>query len=314
MTGHGHESVERREPVPALATALGVTLALLAVEAVGGWMTGSLALLADAGHLLVDVGALGIGIMGSWLATRPATTRMSFGYRRAEILAAVTNGLALWAIAVAIVVEAMHRLRMPHPIAAPGMLAVAVFALAGNLLSSAVLAPAQHGNLNVRAALAHVLTDAAAALGTIAAGLIILVAGWTPADSVVSIGVACLMLAGSWPLVREAVRILMEGAPPGVLRADVERAMCEVRGVRGVHDLHLWSLGAGVEAVSGHVLIADPAEGQRVLNDLGTLLRSRFGLNHVTLQLETEESDAPWHAHCAPGEDPHPDLRPVPRA
>jgi len=293
--------------------ALGVTLAVLAVEAVGGWLTGSLALLADAGHLLVDVGALGIGIMGSWLATRPATTRMSYGYRRAEILAAVTNGLALWAIAAAIMIEAVHRLRMPHPVAAPGMLAVAVVAFAGNLLSSAALAPAQHGNLNVRAALAHVLTDAAAALGTIAAGLVILVAGWTPADAVVSIGVACLMLAGSWPLVREAVRILMEGVPPGVSPADVERAMCEVGGVRGVHDLHLWSLGGGIDAVSGHVLIEDPTDGQRMLNDLGTLLSSRFGLNHVTLQLETEESSEPWHAHCAPGEDLRPGLKPASR-
>ncbi len=288
----------------ALALALGVTLLLMAVEAVGGWLTGSLALLADAGHLLVDVGSLGVGAIAGWLAARPATAEMSYGYRRAEILAAATNGLALWAIAGAIIYEAVQRLRVPHPVAAPGMLAVAVLGFAGNLVSGALLAPAHGENLNIRAAFTHVLADAAAAIGTIAASLVILTTGWTPADALVSFGVAGLVLAGSWPLVHEAVRILMEGTPRGVSLTEVERAMCAVPGVRGVHDLHVWSLTAGVVAVSGHVLVADLGESQRLLGELGALLSTRFGLSHVTLQLETEEFQEPWHPNCTPGAGP----------
>ncbi len=300
MIGHNHgrspEATGR-----ALTLALGVTLLLMAVEAVGGWLTGSLALLADAGHLLVDIGSLGIAMIAGWIAARPATSEMSYGYRRAEILGAITNGLALWAVAAAIVYEAIQRLRVPHPISAPGMLAVAVVGLAGNLASSALLASRQEENLNVRAAFWHVLADAAAAVGTIGASLVILVTGWAQADAVVSFGVAGLMLVGSWPLLREAVEILMEGAPRGVSLTEVEQAIYTVPGVLGVHDLHIWSLTMGVGAVSGHVLVTDLAESQRVLWDLGTLLSTRFGLGHVTLQVETEEFSEPWHRNCLPG-------------
>lgn len=299
--GHPSHAAGLEDPRRALALALGVTLVLMAVEAIGGWLTGSLALLADAAHLFVDVGSLGLGIAGSWLATRPATTEMSYGYRRAEILAAVTNGVVLVAIAAVIVYEAVQRLRLPHPaIIAPGMLAVAVLGLAGNIGSCALLAPCHRDNLNVGAAFAHVRADAAAATGTIAAGLVILMTGWTPADAVVSFGVAGLVLAGAWPLVREAVRILMEGTPRGVSLTDVQQAMSAVPGVRGVHDLHIWSLTSGMEAVSGHVLVEDLSESQRVLRDLGELLSTRFGLGHVTLQVETEEFATSWHPRCEP--------------
>jgi cobalt-zinc-cadmium efflux system protein len=229
---------------------------------------------------------------------------MSYGYRRAEILAAVTNGVALWAISGAIISEAVQRVRTPHPVSGIGMLAVAVLGLAGTLSSGAVLSSARGENLNVRAALIHVLADAAASVGTIAASLVILVTGWTPVDAIVSCAIAGLILLGSWPLVRDAVTILMEGTPTGVSLADVERAMCAVPGVRGVHDLHVWSLTAGVEAVSGHVLIGDLMESQRILGDLGAVLNDRFGLGHVTLQVETEEFSEPWHPRCAPGEGP----------
>lgn len=300
--------VEARRPVGgrALALALGVTLLLMAVEAVGGWLSGSLALLADAGHLLVDVGGLSIAIAGSWLATRPVTAQMSYGYRRAEILAAAVNGVALWAVAGAIVYEAVRRLHAPHTIAAPGMLAVAVLGLAGNLLSGAVLAPTHGRSLNVRAALVHVLGDAAAAIGTIAAGVVILVTGWVPADTIMSIVVAALLLAGSWVVTRDAVGILMEATPRGMSLVEVEQAMRAVPGVCGVHDLHIWSLTAGVPAVSGHVLVRSAVETQRVLRDLCALLSTRFGVDHVTLQIETGEFTESGHPHCAPGANPHP--------
>ena len=196
------------DPRRPFAVALGITLVLLAVEAVGGWLTGSLALLADAGHLLADVGTLGIGFVGSWIASRPATAKMSYGYRRAEILAAVTNGVALWAVAGAILYEAVQRFRVLHPVSAPGMLIVALVGLAGNLANSAVLARDRGENLNLRVALTHTLADAAAAVGTIAASFVILTTGWVQADAAVSIGIAALILAGSWPPLHEAVRIL----------------------------------------------------------------------------------------------------------
>jgi len=304
---HGpHDATGSRRSVPVdprrpFAVALGITLVLLAVEAVGGWLTGSLALLADAGHLLADVGTLGIGFVGSWIASRPATAKMSYGYRRAEILAAVTNGVALWAVAGAILYEAVQRFRVLHPVSAPGMLIVALVGLAGNLANSAVLARDRGENLNLRVALTHTLADAAAAVGTIAASFVILTTGWVQADAAVSIGIAALILAGSWPPLHEAVRILMEGAPAHLSLTEVEVAMRGVPGVTGVHDLHIWSLTAGVEAVSGHVLVADPGEGQRVLRDLCRLLSDRYGLGHATLQLETEASSDPWHPNCAPG-------------
>jgi cobalt-zinc-cadmium efflux system protein len=298
--GHDHRDVMAPEPRPFIV-ALAITIALLAVEAVGGWLTGSLALLADAGHLLVDVGTLGIGFVGSWLASRPATVRMSYGYRRAEILAAAINGLALWAVAAAIVYEAIQRVRVPHPVSAPGMLVVALIGLAGNLASGAVLARDRNANLNVRVAFAHILADAAAAVGTIAASVVILITGWTRADAVASLGIAALILAGSWPLLREALHILMEGAPAHLSVTEVETAMREVPGVAGVHDLHIWSLTSGVEAVSGHVVVADPGEGQRVLGDLCRLLSDRYGLGHVTLQVEAEHPADPWHPNCVPG-------------
>jgi len=300
---HGHSAAGR--PARALGMALAVTLAIMLIEAAGGWLSGSLALLADAGHLLVDVGSLALAVCGSWLATRPATARMSYGYRRAEILAAVTNGVALWGIAAAIVYEAIRRLGAPHPVFAPGMLGVAVIGLAGNLVSTALLAPSRGANLNVRAALAHVLADAAAALGTIAASLVILTTGWTAADPLVSFGIAGLLVVGAFPLMREAVEILMEGTPRGISIPAVEAAICSVPGIVGVHDLHVWSVTAGVPAVSGHVLIDSPADGQRVLVMLGTLLHERFGLGHVTFQMETEVVDAPWHADCGLQGEPH---------
>lgn len=289
----------------ALAGAFGVILALLLLEAAGGWWTGSLALLADAGHLLVDLGSLGLGLLAAWVAARPVTVEMSYGYRRAEILAAVTNIVVLWAVAAAIAYEALGRLRTPHPVAAQGMLVVAIAGLLGNVLAGGLLVRAQGENLNVRAALAHVLADGAAAVGTIAAALIILISGWTRVDAVVGLGVAGLLVAGSWPLLREAVRVLMEGTPPGVSPPEVQRAMTAVPGVCEVHDLHVWSLTSGVAAISAHVRIREDADAQQVLATLGTLLRERFGLSHATLQIEAAEFLDPWHPRCAPGAGPH---------
>jgi cobalt-zinc-cadmium efflux system protein len=295
-----HHGIAPMGPQRPFVMALGITIALLAVEAVGGWLTGSLALLADAGHLLADVATLGIGFLGTWLASRPAPAQMSYGYRRAEILAAITNGLALWAVAGMIVYEAVRRFHTAHAVAAPGMVAVALLGLAGNLANGAVLGSYQSANLNLRVAFTHVVADTAAAVGTIAAGFVILATGWTQADAIASAGIAGLILVASWPLLREAVQILMEGAPAHLSLPEVAEAMLAVPDVAGVHDLHIWSLTSGMEAVSGHVVVTAAEKGPRVLEDLCRLLSTRYGLGHVTLQLETEHPADPLHPNCAP--------------
>jgi cobalt-zinc-cadmium efflux system protein len=199
------------------------------------------------------------------------------------------------------VYEAIQRVTVSHQVSAPGMLVVALFGLAGNIAIGAVLAPSRSANLNLRVAFAHVLADAAAGVGTIAASFVILMTGWTRADAVASLGIAALILAGSWPLLREAVLILMEGAPAHLSVTEVETAMREVPGVADVHDLHIWSLTSGAEAVSGHVVVADPGERQRVLGDLCRLLSDRYGLGHATLQVEAEHPADPSHPDCTPG-------------
>ena len=275
---------------------------------------------ATGAQLLVLKTATGMGLLGLTLAlvglyglvaysvarrTREIGIRMAIGAGRVNVLMMVLwQGMVLalaGILAGAILYEAVQRFRVLHPVSAPGMLIVALVGLAGNLANSAVLARDRGENLNLRVALTHTLADAAAAVGTIAASFVILTTGWVQADAAVSIGIAALILAGSWPPLHEAVRILMEGAPAHLSLTEVEVAMRGVPGVTGVHDLHIWSLTAGVEAVSGHVLVADPGEGQRVLRDLCRLLSDRYGLGHATLQLETEASSDPWHPNCAPG-------------
>jgi cobalt-zinc-cadmium efflux system protein len=311
MTPHSHDRRQDHEGAeagprdraaarPFLIT-FAITLALLGVEALGGWIAGSLALLADAGHLLVDAAAIAVGLIAAWLAGRPATARLSYGYRRAEILAAILNGLALWAVAGAIFFEAVRRFRTPHPVWAPGMLGVAVLGLGANLVNSGLLAPSRDSSLNLRMVFAHVLADAAAAAATIAASIIILITGWTTADAVAGAGIGLLILAGSWPLLQEAMQVLMEAAPARLSPAAVAAAMERVPGVAGVHDLHIWSVSTGLVAVSGHVVVGDGADAQQVLQALCDLLRTRYALGHVTLQLEAGDSADPWHPRCAPG-------------
>jgi cobalt-zinc-cadmium efflux system protein len=180
------------------------------------------------------------------------------------------------------------------------MVVVALLGLAGNLANAAVLGSHQSANLNLRVAFTHVVADTAATVGTIAAGFVILATGWTQADAIASAGIAGLILVASWPLLREAVQILMEGAPAHLSVPEVEEAMLAVPDVAGVHDLHIWSLTSGMEAVSGHVIVTDPEKGPRVLEDLCRLLSTRYGLGHVTLQLETEHPADPLHPNCAP--------------
>ncbi len=286
----GRSGRERR----ALLAALIANAVLLAVEAAGGLVFGSLVLLADAGHLLADVCALGVSAAALVLARRRPTARHTFGFERAEVLAAQVNALLLVAVMAVIVYDAARRLAAPPPVRAGGMLAVAVAALVVNGGSSLMLARAAGRSLNMRAAWLHLAVDAAGSLTAIAAAAVILGWGLRAADPVAALVTAAVAAWVVWRLVRDTTHVLMEGAPRGLDPVEVERALREHRHVIGVHHLHLWSLASDVPALSAHVVLAgDPtvADAQRCAAALRAALAERFGIVNITLELECEPQD-----------------------
>jgi cobalt-zinc-cadmium efflux system protein len=282
---HSHDHV-RREDRRALAAALVLVTAFLGVEAAAGFLADSLALLADAAHMLSDSGSLGLALFAVWIAERPATPERSFGFRRVEILAALANGVALVAVAIWIFIEAGRRLMDPAEPLGGWMLGVGVAGLAVNLAAAAILARRASDSLNVRAALRHVLADLAGSLGVIGAAAAILVTGWLYADPVVSVLIGVLVLASSWTILRESVGILLEATPRGLDAEEVGRTMAELPGVREVHDLHIWTITSGFPALSAHVLVDAGADCHGLRLQLERRLRERFGLDHTTLQVD----------------------------
>jgi cobalt-zinc-cadmium efflux system protein len=277
----GHDLGRRR-----LALVLGVTAAFLVVEFVGGLLANSLALLADAGHMLGDVGALGLSLFALWFARRPATPEKSYGYYRIEILAALANGLTLSVIAIAIFAQAWSRLRSPEPVEGPLMLGVATAGLLVNLFAAAALHATKGHNLNIRGAYLHVLGDLLGSVGAILAALLILLTGWTPADPLISCAVGVLILVGSWRLVRESVDVLLEAVPRDIDLDAVRLAVLSVPGVDAVHDLHVWTLTSGFRAMSGHALINDPRNHNDIIQAIHARMHENFGISHVTVQVE----------------------------
>jgi cobalt-zinc-cadmium efflux system protein len=251
-----------------------------------GYTAGSLALLADAGHMLGDAGSLGLALFAAWLGSRPATPERSFGYRRAEILAALANGVALVAVAIWIVVEALQRLRDPLEPSGAWVLAVGVAGLALNLGAARLLHRRGSQSLNVQGALRHVLADALGSIGVILAGAIVLLTGWGYADPLVALAIAGLVLASSWTLLRDSVAILLESAPRDVDAEAIGRAMIEVDDVHEVHDLHVWTITSGFPSLSAHVLVTPDADCHGKRRELEQLLAERFGLSHTTLQVD----------------------------
>ena len=278
-----------------MIVALGLTAAVMVVELVGGLISGSLALLADAGHMLADVAALGIAVVVAYLVRRPATPERSFGLLRLEILAALVNGALLIAIAVGIAIEALDRLRAPVELNAPLLMGVGSLGLAANIVAAAMLHRGHEHSLNQRGAYLHVLGDLLGSIGVIAAGLIVLLTGWTPADALVSLGIAALILAGAWRLVRESVDVLLEATPAHIVLGNVHERLASVPGVGSVHDLHVWTVTSGVVAMSGHLVVAEPAEHQRVLEEVQERMR-RLGIGHVTIQIEKDQVCSPAEA------------------
>ena len=277
-----HRADSRR----ALGLVLALTVSYTVAEIVGGLLTGSLALLADAGHMLGDSAALALALGAAWLATRPATPERSFGFRRAEILAALANGLALVAIAIWVFVEAILRLDDPPQVLGGWMLLVAVIGFGVNLAAAGILARAAEESLNVQAALRHVLADLASSVGVAVAAIVILSTGWQQADAIAGLAIALLILASSWTILRDSVAILLETAPASVDAEEVGRRMAAVEGVVEVHDLHIWTITSGFPTLSAHVLVRSGDDCHARRRELEHLLASEFGLTHTTLQVE----------------------------
>ena len=269
-----------------MAVVLALTASFTVAEVVGGLLTGSLALLADAGHMLSDNLSLGLALFAAWLAARPATPERSFGYQRAEILAALLNGMTLVTISVWIFVEAYSRLREPPEILGGPMLVIAALGLLVNAAGAMILSRSGGSSLNVQGALRHVVADALGSVGVMVAALIIILTGWRYADPLVSAAIGLLILASSWSLLRDSTNILLEATPRGIDAEQVGRSMADAEGVVEVHDLHIWTITSGFPALSAHVLVGQSDDCHARRRDLEALLASEYGISHTTLQVD----------------------------
>jgi cobalt-zinc-cadmium efflux system protein len=285
-SGHQHAADLRSLSHRRLLLALALTASFLIVEIVAGLLSGSLALLSDAGHMLTDAGALGLALWAQALGTRPRSDRKTFGYRRAEILAAAANGIVLGITAMVVIIEAIRRFSAPSHVQGRPMLLVAVIGLAINLVAAWSLSRGGASDLNLRAASAHVLADAAGSVAAIVAAVLILAFGWTIADPITSILISGLILVGAWRLLRDAANVLMEGAPAGVDVVALERLARETPGVREVHDVHVWSIVGDAPVITAHVLLAPGAHGVEVARDVVRRIEQAVGRSHVTVQPE----------------------------
>jgi cobalt-zinc-cadmium efflux system protein len=292
--GHSHSHLEagRADNRRRLVWALEINLALVAVELAGGFLTGSLALLADAGHVLSDVGAIGLALAAARFGAREGTSRRTFGHRRGEVLAALANGIVLAVIAVAVLVAAIVRLSNPPGIDGGGVLALGGLALAGNVLATILVARGDRSDLNLEAVVRHSAADALGALAVVVCGAVVLAGGSSVVDPIASIAIAILIAAASVKLVREPMEVLMESAPAGLDVDLIARSICAIDGVSSVHELHVWTVTPGFEALAAHVVVARDGDRDRARRELEYTLRERFGIEHTTLQMEEEGGGA----------------------
>jgi cobalt-zinc-cadmium efflux system protein len=292
--GHDHAS---HASTRSLRVALVLIAGLLVLETIGGFLANSLALLADAGHLLTDVGALALSLFVAWFTTQPVTPRKSYGYLRWEILAAFLNGATLLLISVWILFEAIIRLRHPEPVEGGLMLTVAIAGLIVNIIAARILHPTSQENLNVRGAYLHVLGDLLAQIGTVVAAILIRYTGWLMADPIVSFLTTALIIRGAWILIRESVDILLESTPRHIDLNGVREQLEAIPGIESVHDLHVWSVTPRMVAMSAHAIVRDSAAHQHALEHIHDAMRL-YGIQHVTVQLECDEMpDREAHLH-----------------
>lgn len=301
---HGHHHHGAGGSRRSLLGSFVITLSFMGVEAVGGWLTNSLALLSDAGHMLTDAAALGLSLLALKVGDMPPSTTKTFGYRRFEILAALLNGLALWGVVGVILHEAYERLKAPPEVGAGGMMAIAAVGLGVNLVSIWLLHAHKDENLNVRGAFLHVLADSLGSAGALLAGLVIWTTGWTLADPLVSVAICGLILWSSWGLVREAVHMLVLGVPAHLDYGEIQDAMLAHEGICCLYDLHIWSIASGQEALSAHVVVVDGySRKNELLAELVSSLKNRFHIQHTTIQIEEshEMKEAVEHVVCKVG-------------
>lgn len=266
-----------------------LTFGYFIIEVVGGILTNSLALLADAAHMLTDVFGLGLALFATWMSQKPATPEKTYGYYRFEILAALANAVVLFFISFYILYEAYFRFKSPPEVASLPMIVIAVVGLGINLVGFWILREGAKESLNVQGAFLEVISDALGSVGVIVAGSIMLATGWYYADPIFSVLIGLFILPRTWKLLTQAVNVLLEGAPSHINVATVEAAMLKVDGVEKLHDLHVWTITSGIEALSTHIVLADscdPRDGDRVLEQLSALLKEKFGIDHSTIQIE----------------------------
>jgi cobalt-zinc-cadmium efflux system protein len=290
-----HRRPASRRHGRALWLVLVVTGVFMLVEFAGGLLANSLALLADAGHMLTDVAAIGLALFASWFARRPATPDKTYGYLRLEILAALVNAVALFVVVGLITWDAIERIGDPPPVEPRILFSVATAGLLVNVFAAWKLHAGHRESLNVRGAYLHVLGDLLGSVGAMTAGIVILLTGWVLADPIISLGIAALILVGAWRLLRESTDVLLEATPRHIALGDVSDGILGVPGVDGVHDLHVWTLTSGVIAMSGHAVVPDPAQGQDVLQAVQRRMRD-LGIHHVTLQIEQAHACLPEEA------------------
>ncbi|WP_274363533.1 cation diffusion facilitator family transporter [Paenibacillus thermotolerans] len=282
--GHGREGNKK-----GLTIALFITAGIMLIEFFGGLITNSLALLSDSGHMLSDVSALFLSLAAMWFAARPASPNKTYGFYRFEILAALFNGIALFAIAGVITWEAVRRFTSPPEVAGGSMMLIAFIGLLANLVSAWVLMRQGDvkNNVNLRSAYLHILGDALGSVGAIAAGLLMWLFGWYVADPIISVLVALLILKGAWGVIKHTVHILMEGTPITIDRDKVKQELESIDGVRDVHDLHIWTITSGLDSLSCHLLIEEGKDSQKILQQAVHIVEEHFQIPHTTIQIET---------------------------
>jgi cobalt-zinc-cadmium efflux system protein len=283
--------MERHTETRRLLWASVISAVYFIAELVAGFLTNSLALLSDAGHMLSDIGAMALSLFAFRMARRPATHQSTYGFHRVEILAALFNGLTLWLMVGIIFTAAFNRFAEPPVVKSFGMMIVAVVGLLVNIAAAAILHGGHRHNLNLRGAFLHVVSDAVGSVGAIAAGVIMLTTGWYLADPLISIFIGGLILFSSWSLVKDSVSVLMQSVPKGIRLEEVRLTIEAVDGVSKVHDLHIWAVTSDIFTLSAHAVIENGGDFHEVLNRIEDTLRERFNIEHTTIQLETESRE-----------------------
>lgn len=280
---------------------MGLTFVYMLAEAVGGWWTNSLALLADAGHMLTDVAALSLTLAAIWFATRPATSNKTYGYYRLEILAAFVNGIALVLISFWVIYEAYERWNSSPEIKGFELTLIAVGGLIINLIAAYLLHGDHEHDLNMRGAWLHVMGDALGSVAAIITGVLIVAFGWIWADAATSVLISLIIIFSAWNLIRESVNVLLEGTPAHINLTAIEQAILQHENVRNVHDLHVWTITSGMEALSVHIVHHEQVEGANLLKKIRKNLHDEFGIDHLTIQMETPEDEKESLHYCFSG-------------